>query len=92
MKAPIYVYYALDKFYQVLLTFCLIIKQNHRRFVQSRSDNQLLGDNVKDSELDDDCDPLAKAPNGKYYWPCGLAAQSFFNGILYYIILQTLLN
>lgn len=70
MEAPIYVYYALDNFYQ-----------NHRRFVQSRSENQLLGEDVSNSALDDDCDPLAKAPDGRYYWPCGLAAQSFFNGI-----------
>ena len=33
MKQPIYVYYQLDKFYQ-----------NHRRYVQSRSDTQLRGD------------------------------------------------
>lgn len=40
---------------------------------------------MKDSQLDDDCDPLPKAPDGRYYWPCGLAAQSFFNGIYIYI-------
>ena len=32
MKAPVYVYYELDNFYQ-----------NHRRYVKSRSDSQLSG-------------------------------------------------
>ena len=35
MKAPVYVYYELDNFYQ-----------NHRRYVKSRSDSQLEGENV----------------------------------------------
>ncbi|KAJ4703110.1 ALA-interacting subunit [Melia azedarach] len=52
MKAPIYVYYQLDNYYQ-----------NHRRYVKSRSDQQLLhGLN-----------------NGLPIVPCGLIAWSLFN-------------
>ncbi|EKU22651.1 transmembrane protein 30a, partial [Nannochloropsis gaditana CCMP526] len=46
MKAPIYVYYQLDNFYQ-----------NHRRYVKSRSDAQLMGNILSEAELSD-CDPL----------------------------------
>ena len=46
MTAPIYVYYQLDNFYQ-----------NHRRFVKSRSNEQLMGNNLSVADLDD-CDPV----------------------------------
>ena len=46
IPAPIYVYYQLDNFYQ-----------NHRRYVKSRSNEQLMGNNLSESELDD-CDPI----------------------------------
>ena len=46
MAAPIYVYYAIDNFYQ-----------NHRRFVKSRSNEQLMGNNLSVADLDD-CDPV----------------------------------
>ena len=67
MSPPIYVYYELQNFYQ-----------NHRRYVKSRSDPQLLG-NFPNAQTTD-CDPLFTAPNGKTLWPCGLIANSMFNG------------
>lgn len=84
MKAPVYVYYQLDNFYQ-----------NHRRYVASRSDAQLRGDA---SASTSDCSPLkvtnedvikynstsstplvsSKKPYNLN--PCGLIANSLFNG------------
>ena len=46
IPAPIYVYYQLDNFYQ-----------NHRRYVKSRSNEQLMGNWLEESALDD-CDPI----------------------------------
>ena len=46
IKAPIYVYYQLDNFYQ-----------NHRRYVKSRSNLQLMGNDLPEDQLDD-CDPI----------------------------------
>lgn len=84
MEAPIFVYYQLDNFYQ-----------NHRRYVQSRSDGQLRGDTAASLS---NCDPLptdtglikydsvAEDPlntdTTKTYKlnPCGLIANSLFNG------------
>ncbi|XP_071690122.1 putative ALA-interacting subunit 2 isoform X3 [Rutidosis leptorrhynchoides] len=65
MKAPIYIYYQLDNYYQ-----------NHRRYVKSRSDDQLLhglGYNKTST-----CEPLA-LENGLPIVPCGLVAWSLFN-------------
>lgn len=84
MKAPIFVYYQLDNFYQ-----------NHRRYVQSRCDAQLRGDA---SASTSDCSPLKTTgtPVKRYNStsstpldsvedtytlnPCGLIANSLFNG------------
>lgn len=74
MKQPIYVYYGLDNFYQVLF----IDLQNHRKYVQSRSDSQLNGKQLDAKDLDD-CEPLVYADDGRILSPCGLAANSFFN-------------
>ncbi len=74
-------YYQLDNFYQ-----------NHRRYVKSRSFNQLNGKWITDKDLND-CDPIkrnsdvgiAKSLNGTILdpnepaAPCGLVAKSFFN-------------
>jgi hypothetical protein len=70
MKAPVYVYYELTNFYQ-----------NHRRYVRSKSDGQLEGrvfTSAADTALSD-CAPLIS--NGSHVLhPCGLIANSFFNG------------
>lgn len=61
-------YYGLSNFYQ-----------NHRRYVKSRDDNQLLG--RLDSEPSHDCEPFAKDSNKKMpIAPCGAIANSLFNG------------
>jgi|ERR1711916_35173 len=78
MSKPVYFYYKLTNFYQ-----------NHRRYVRSRSDDQLRGStdiSFKDLE---NCVPL-RALNGddsenkkdEWYYPCGLIAYSFFNDTL----------
>jgi hypothetical protein len=69
MRAPVYVYYELHNFYQ-----------NHRRYVQSRSDTQLDGTLYTDASGVPDCDPLRTAPDGRVLDPCGLVANSYFNG------------
>eukprot|EP01023_Acetabularia_acetabulum_P023257 TRINITY_DN2277_c0_g1_i1.p2 TRINITY_DN2277_c0_g1~~TRINITY_DN2277_c0_g1_i1.p2 ORF type:complete len:353 (-),score=41.32 TRINITY_DN2277_c0_g1_i1:446-1504(-) len=68
MKPPIYIYYQLNNFYQ-----------NHRRYVKSRSDEQLKG-NGKPGDLDD-CDPQLYLNESKQLiiQPCGLIAWSLFN-------------
>ncbi|PIA47657.1 hypothetical protein AQUCO_01400340v1 [Aquilegia coerulea] len=65
MKAPIYIYYELDNFYQ-----------NHRRYVKSRSDSQLI--DPKNANDTGDCDPESRA-SGVPIVPCGLIAWSLFN-------------
>ncbi|KAL1326251.1 hypothetical protein HN51_036308 [Arachis hypogaea] len=65
MRAPIYIYYQLDNYYQ-----------NHRRYVKSRNDKQLLhglGDNSTSS-----CKPLESSGDLPIV-PCGLIAWSVFN-------------
>jgi hypothetical protein len=76
MKAPVYVYYELDNFYQ-----------NHRRYVKSRADTQLRGD---DKFFVTGCEPRDKgsctSKGGKKgecaVYPCGLIAWSVFNDTL----------
>ncbi|XP_022885522.1 putative ALA-interacting subunit 2 isoform X4 [Olea europaea var. sylvestris] len=65
MKAPIYIYYQLDNYYQ-----------NHRRYVKSRSDKQLLYGLKYD--YTGSCSP-EDANNGLPIVPCGLIAWSLFN-------------
>lgn len=60
-------YYGLSNFYQ-----------NHRRYVKSRDDNQLLGN--LDTSPSSDCAPFHKDDAGKYIAPCGAIANSLFNG------------
>lgn len=65
MKAPIYIYYELDNYYQ-----------NHRRYVKSRNEKQLLyGLEQKDISS---CQPEERS-NGLPIVPCGLIAWSLFN-------------
>lgn len=80
---PVYVYYQISNFYQ-----------NHRRYVKSISQNQLLNDLGVDainpitstaapSGLTSDCDPKSSLQGSRtsdrILWPCGLIANSFFN-------------
>ncbi|XP_070199085.1 cell cycle control protein 50A-like isoform X3 [Littorina saxatilis] len=67
----VYMYYGLTNFYQ-----------NHRRYVRSRDDNQLHGDVISYSDLNDDCDPYKTvSDNGTTMGiaPCGAIANSLFN-------------
>ncbi|KAL5568762.1 hypothetical protein UlMin_025337 [Ulmus minor] len=66
MKKPIYVYYQLDNFYQ-----------NHRRYVKSRSDEQLRKKS-KESEVSS-CKPEDYINGTVPIVPCGLIAWSLFN-------------
>ncbi|MCO5596007.1 hypothetical protein L7F22_050060 [Adiantum nelumboides] len=68
MKQPIYVYYELTNYYQ-----------NHRRYVKSRSDTQLLkGDEATDTS---NCKPQQNLLGNvsRPITPCGLIAWSLFN-------------
>jgi hypothetical protein len=65
MNSPIYIYYELDNFYQ-----------NHRRYVNSRSDEQLRRVGAQNDTSD--CNPEHEA-NGMAIVPCGLIAWSMFN-------------
>lgn len=71
-SSPLFLYYKLSNFYQ-----------NHRLYVKSVSLGQLQGQAITDqSTLSSQCDPLtgpADQPS-KVYFPCGLIANSQFNG------------
>jgi hypothetical protein len=65
----VFFYYKLSNFFQ-----------NHRRYVKSFNSDQLKGKGVSNSSLEDgDCKPLATL-GGKAIYPCGLIANSLFNG------------
>lgn len=67
LQGEVYFYYGLVNYYQ-----------NHRRYVKSRDDNQLLG---KTDPVSGDCQPFQKTSNGSLdYTPCGAIANSRFNG------------
>lgn len=69
IQPPVLLYYKLTNFYQ-----------NHRRYVKSLNQDQLRGDFVSASTLSSgDCKPLG-SNNGKAVYPCGLIANSLFNG------------
>ncbi|KAK1326379.1 putative ALA-interacting subunit 2 [Acorus calamus] len=71
MKAPIYIYYQLDNYYQ-----------NHRRYVKSRSDRQLQ-EGLKYKDISS-CKP-EESSNGLPIVPCGLIAWSLFNDTFTFI-------
>jgi len=66
MDAPVYFYYKLVNFYQ-----------NHRSYVMDYDIQQLRGDvdDTSSCTFDD-----TKTRDGKTVYPCGLIANSFFNG------------
>jgi hypothetical protein len=71
LKGPVFMYYRLTKFYQ-----------NHRRYVKSMDSNQLKGQAVSFSTISNgDCKPLGTSGD-KIIYPCGLIANSIFNGTL----------
>lgn len=65
----VFMYYGLTNFYQ-----------NHRRYVKSRDDNQLLGEFT--DKVSSDCQPFDTGINGKSIVPCGAIANSLFNDTL----------
>ena len=81
LQGQVYMYYSLTNFYQ-----------NHRRYVKSRDDNQLLGDAIPYNSLTSDCDPFRGVANeslpggGLSYAPCGAIANSLFNGASSYCL------
>jgi hypothetical protein len=69
LDKPVFLYYKLTNFFQ-----------NHRRYVKSLDSGQLKGQAVSARDLDkSDCKPLATS-DGKAIYPCGLIANSVFNG------------
>jgi len=71
MKPPVYMYYKLTNYYQ-----------NHRRYVRSRSDEQLVGDETFEAEdLESTCSYHFEAPwdGNAVINPCGLISWSWFN-------------
>ncbi|NWI99870.1 CC50C protein, partial [Crypturellus undulatus] len=66
MLGDVFMYYGLQNFYQ-----------NHRRYVISRSDAQLLGRDVNVQRSY--CTPFTTYPNGTPMAPCGAIANSIFN-------------
>jgi len=70
VTGPFYVYYEISNFYQ-----------NHRRYVKSRSANQLMGRLLSYDEVYDDCFPLVENATNLLN-PCGLIANSFFNDVI----------
>jgi hypothetical protein len=71
LAAPVFQYYKLTNYYQ-----------NNRRYVQSLDTSQLQGDYVSASTLSgSNCNPLGSTADGKAIYPCGLIANSVFNGV-----------
>lgn len=69
LQPSILLYYKLTNFFQ-----------NHRRYVKSLDANQLKGKYRSASQLHDaDCKPVDQR-GGKPIYPCGLIANSMFNG------------
>ncbi|KFO26657.1 Cell cycle control protein 50C [Fukomys damarensis] len=66
MEGNVYMYYKLSGFYQ-----------NLYRYIQSRSNNQLVGEALRDVE---DCAPFKVSHHGTPIVPCGAIANSMFNG------------
>jgi len=64
-ERDVYIYYGLTNFYQ-----------NHRRYVKSRDDKQLLGHRGNPSS---DCEPFAWDKDHRPIVPCGAIANSLFN-------------
>lgn len=69
MGSPVFMYYKLTNFYQ-----------NHRRYVRSFNSDQLLGRAASYGDVQGgECKPLDEI-GGQIVYPCGLIANSVFNG------------
>lgn len=70
LESSVFMYYKLTNYYQ-----------NHRRYVKSYNSGQLYGDAKTAGQLhsDGECKPLDQINNQPVY-PCGLIANSVFNG------------
>ncbi|CAG9861950.1 unnamed protein product [Phyllotreta striolata] len=68
-EGKVYMYYGLSNYYQ-----------NHRRYVKSRDDFQLLGN--LNASLSGDCMPFAFNSSKVPIAPCGAIANSMFNDVL----------
>jgi hypothetical protein len=70
LKPSVFLYFKLTNFYQ-----------NHRRYVKSFDSSQLKGSFRSVSDLKNgDCKPVAVVNNEQVVYPCGLIANSMFNG------------
>jgi len=70
LESSVFLYYKLTNFYH-----------NHRRYVKSLDTDQLKGKAVSVNTLrNGDCKPLALSDDGRAIYPCGLIANSLFNG------------
>lgn len=69
MTGPIFMYYRMTNFYQ-----------NHRQYIKNYDSSQLDGNIVDSSTLNTNCGPLAFNQESIPYYPCGLIANSMFNG------------
>ncbi|XP_072471472.1 cell cycle control protein 50C-like isoform X1 [Notamacropus eugenii] len=65
MPGDVYMYYKLHGFYQ-----------NHHRYIHSRNNRQLLGEDITNVE---NCAPFQRASNEIPIAPCGAIANSMFN-------------
>ena len=82
MESPVFLYYELTNMFR-----------NHRLYLKSRSDEQLAGDDLGESEISEYCEAVQENkdvwafPNSRLYAteqdavanPCGLVANSLFN-------------
>ncbi|XP_065903238.1 cell cycle control protein 50A-like [Dysidea avara] len=68
MDTPVFMYYSLHNYFQ-----------NHRRFVNSWSGDQLRGEDLEDEGT---CEPLDHNDSDVTFLPCGVIANSFFNDTL----------
>jgi hypothetical protein len=73
VDGPVYVYYQLRNFYQ-----------NHRRYVSSKHNGQLMGEKLTKADVELSCSPLVEVGNEVdsiklLLNPCGLIANTFFN-------------
>lgn len=71
IKKPVFMYYRLTNFYQ-----------NHRNYFKSYNPKQYkaktLAEVISGDNVDKACDPFNKS-GSKFYYPCGLVANSFFS-------------